>query len=67
MNVLEHKQTADHDLIIQWPEIEVRQRIDLWAQNLKYSKWRFDSRRGTIAEYKWPLISKYLTCYHDTL
>ena len=52
MNVLEHKQTADHDLIIQWPEIEVRQRIDLWAQNLKYSKWRFDSRRGTIAEYK---------------
>ena len=43
-----------------WPEIEVSQRVDLWAQNLKNSKWRFDSIRGAIAEYTRLLLNTSL-------
>ena len=48
------------DFNMPWPEIEVSQRVDLWAQNLKNSKWRFDSIRGAIAEYTRPLLNSSL-------
>jgi hypothetical protein len=45
------------EIATSWPEIE---RVDLWAQNLKNSKWRFDSIRGAIAEYTRPLLNTSL-------